>query len=161
MKIRLFAWVLVLVSFFSLPAFAEEAGAPEIKSLYDRLGGEAAITAVVEDFVGRAAADPAVNFVRAGTPKLWDPTPEHLATLKKHLTQFICSATGGPQVYEGRDMKTVHEGMQISEAEFGAIAADLRASLITFNVPQKEQNELISIVATTQGSIVETAPASS
>ncbi len=160
MKIRPFAVVLALASLISIPAFAEEAAAPETKSLYDRLGGEPAITAVVADFVGRAAVDPAVNFVRAGTPKPWDPTPEHLDTLKKHLTQFLCAATGGPQIYEGRDMKTVHEGMQISEAEFGAIAADLKASLITFNVPEKEQDEVIAIVATTQGSIVE-APASS
>ena len=140
---------------FSLPARAEDIAMPETQSLYERLGGEPAITAVVEEFVGLAAADPAVNFVRKGTPKDWNPSPENLATLKKHLTQFICSATGGPQVYEGRDMKTVHEGMQIAESEFGAIAGDLKAALTKFNVPQKEQDELIGIVATTKGSIVE------
>ena len=148
---------------FSLSARAEDISIPipETKSLYERLGGEAAITAVVEEFVGLAAADPAVNFIRKGTPKEWDATPENLATLKKHLTQFICSATGGPQVYEGRDMKTVHEGMQIAESEFGAIAGDLKTALTKFNVPQKEQDELIGIVATTKGSIVEEeAPAS-
>ena len=159
MKIRslALAFALASLSFASTPARAadDEISIPETKSLYERLGGEAAITAVIGDFVGRAASDPAVNFVRTGTGKEWDPTPENVEMLKKHLTQFVCAATGGPQIYEGRDMKTVHEGMKITEAEFGAIAADLKASLSTFNVPQKEQDELIGIVATTQDSIVE------
>ena len=59
------------------------------KSLYDRLGGDKAITAVVSDFVDRAAGDPAVNFTRKGHPNQWDATPENVAKLKKHLTQFV------------------------------------------------------------------------
>lgn len=128
-------------------------------SLYDRLGGEPAITAVVDDFVNRAAGDPAVNFTRKGTPKEWEASPENVTMLKKHLTQFVCSATGGPQVYEGKDMKTAHEGMLITAAEFGAIAADLKATLDQFGVPEQEQNELLAIVGTTQGTIVEVAQA--
>lgn len=161
-SVSLFAVALVS----SFPAYAADVSIPEnppTQSLYERLGGEAAITAVVDDFVGRAAADPAVHFTRKGTPKEWDATPENVATLKKHLTQFICSATGGPQIYEGKDLKATHEGMGISESEFGAIAADLKTSLNTFNVPQKEQDDLLTIVGTTQGSIVEKseAPATS
>jgi hemoglobin len=126
------------------------------KSLYDRLGGEAAISAVVSDFVDRAAADPKVNFTRqgvAGAPK-WDPTPDNVAKLKLHLTQFVCVAAGGPQKYEGRPNKDVHTGMKITDDEFGAIAADLKASLDKFNVPQKEQDELLAAVASTKGDIV-------
>ena len=150
MKIGSFVLVFALTSLSSVAVHAADE-----TSLYERLGGEPAITAVVDDFVGRAASDPAVNFTRQGTGKEWDATAENVAMLKKHLTQFICAATGGSQVYEGRDMKTVHEGMKITESEFGAIAADLKASLTSFNVPEKEQDELIAIVATTQGSIVE------
>lgn len=139
----------------------EDAAMPEAPaaSLYDRLGGEPAITAVIDDFVNRAAGDPAVNFTRKGTPKEWAATPENVAMLKKHLTQFVCGATGGPQVYEGKDLKVTHEGMQITEAEFGAIAGDLKATLDKFNVPEKEQQELLAIVGTTKGSIVEVAEA--
>ena len=160
MKTRSFVLALALVSSLSVPVLAEEYAAPQTKSLYDRLGGEAAITAVVADFVGRAASDPAVNFVRKGTAREWNPSPENVAKLKKHLTQFLCSVTGGPQVYEGRDMVTVHKGMEISDAEFNAIAADLQASLMAFNVPQKEQDELMAIAATTRGQIVESSPTS-
>lgn len=139
----------------------KEAAMPEAPaaSLYDRPGGEPAITAVIDDFVNRAAGDPAVNFARKGTPKEWQATPENVATLKKHLTQFVCGVTGGPQVYEGKDLKVAHEGMQITEAEFGALAGDLKAALDKFNVPEKEQQELLAIVGTTQGSIVEIAEA--
>jgi hemoglobin len=129
------------------------------KSLYERLGGEPAITAVVDDFVNRAAGDPAVNFTRAGSGgKTWDATPENVAMLKKHLTQFICSVTGGPQAYEGKDLAAAHAGMKITDDQFNAIAGDLAASLDKFNVPEAEKNELLAIAGTTRGSIVE-APA--
>jgi len=127
---------------------------PPDKSLYDRLGGDPAIVAVVDDFVGRAANDQALNFVRKGHPNSWDPTADNVTKLKKHLVQFIEKATGGPSTYEGRDMLAVHTGMQITEAEWGAIVGDLKATLAKFNVPDKEQGELIAIVATTHDSIV-------
>ena len=131
-----------------------DTSADSTKSLYDRLGGDPAITAVVDDFVGKAASDPAVNFTRKGHGNSWDPTPDNVAKLKKHLVQFIESATGGPQKYEGRDMATVHSGMGISESEWGAIVADLKAALNDLKVPDKEQSDLIAVVATTHDSIV-------
>jgi hemoglobin len=132
-----------------------ESQPPPSRSLYLRLGGESAITAVVDDFVGRAAADPKVNFTRKGTPHEWTPSAGNVALLKKHLVQFISMATGGPSIYEGRAMKPVHSGMGITESEFGALAADLTASLDKFKVPGKEKEELISIVASTKKDIVE------
>ena len=135
--------------------FEEQALPSEEQSLYDRLGGEPAITAVVADFVGRAASDPAVNFTRQGKKRTFDPTPENIEKLKKHLVQFVCSVAGGPQVYEGMDMKEAHEEMEITDAEFDAIAADLKASLDSFSVPEKEENELLAAVGTLRGSIVE------
>jgi len=125
------------------------------KSLYERLGGEKAISAVADDFVGRMTADSKVNFTRKGTPKEWKATPENLTTLKKHLTQYICHATGGPQKYEGKDIKIVHKGMEITDAEFDAAAADLSASLDKLKVPKTEHDELMKIVGTTRADIVE------
>ena len=140
-----------------MPVLAAET--METKSLYERLGGEPAVTAVVDEFVARAASNPAVNFTRKGTAREWQATPENVAKLKKHLVQFVCSVAGGPQTYEGRDMKTVHEGMQITNAQFDAIAGDLQGALAKFNVPQKEQDELLGAVGTLRGQIVEEAPA--
>jgi hemoglobin len=124
------------------------------KSLYDRLGGHDAVAAVVHDFVGRAANDPKVNFTRNGHPNHWEATPENVARLERHLTQFIEQNTGGPQKYEGRDMVTVHRGMEISESEFGAAAADLASSLDKFKVPLREKTELMNVVASTHDQIV-------
>lgn len=131
------------------------AGDSRPESLYVRLGGEPAITAVVADFVERSAANPQVNFTRQGTGYAWEATPANVEHLKKRLVQFICVATGGPQKYEGRDMKTVHAGMKISADEFDALAADLAASLDKFNVPEREKDELLAIAASTKPDIVE------
>src|SRR5262245_28688391 len=63
------------------------------KSLYERLGGKPAITAVVDDFVGRAASDPKVNFTRKGIPGAeWQATPENVAHLKAGLVDFVTMA---------------------------------------------------------------------
>ena len=124
------------------------------KTLYERLGGEAAIRAVVDDFVAYAAPDPAVNFTRKGHPNEWQATPENVAKLKRHLVQFIAKATGGPQTYEGRDMVTVHTGMQITDPEFTAAAGDLKKALDKNNVPSNLQDELIAVVETTRAQIV-------
>jgi hemoglobin len=133
----------------------KSADAMATKSLYDRLGGKPAITAVVDDFVGRAASDPKVNFTRKGIPGAeWQATPENVAHLKMSLVDFISQATGGPKAYKGKDMKSAHANMQITEAEFGAIAADLKASLDKLNVQAKEQSELMAIVGTTHDAIV-------
>lgn len=123
--------------------------------LYDRLGGPMMISAIVEDFVGRAAADPRVNFTRKGTDQEWDPNPDNLDKLKTHLTEFFDAATGGPEEYHGRDLRSVHAGMQISDAEFDAIEADLTQSLAKYDVPAKETSELMAIVESTRKDIVE------
>lgn len=127
---------------------------PVQKSLYERLGGEPAIRAVVDDFVARGAANPKVNFARKGTSNEWKPTDENIKVLKERLVEFIGMNTGGPQKYKGEDMVTSHKGMKITEAEFDALATDLKASLDKLKVPQKEQDELLKIVGGTKQAIV-------
>lgn len=151
-----------ILSLFSL-VFSSSLSAAETlavdapaKSLYERLGGQAAITAVVDDFVPRAASNPAVNFTRQGQPRTWEATPENVEKLKKHLVQFVSMATGATDVaYEGRDMVTAHEGLKITDAEFDALAADLAASCDKLGVPAKEKGELLAIAGSTRGSIVQ------
>ncbi len=139
------------------PMAASAVPAPPMEkaaSLYDRLGGEAAVKAVVDDFVGRAAGNPKVNFSRKGI-KEWDASEANVAKLKTSLVNLIGALTGGPQKYAGKDMKSLHAGMKITTAEFGALAGDLKATLDKFKVPAKEQAELMKIVGSTQGDIVE------
>jgi hemoglobin len=124
------------------------------KSLWDRLGGEPAVRAVVDDFVGRATKDDKVNFFRHGHPNEWKPNDTQVATFKQRLVEFISMASGGPLKYKGRDMATVHKGMEISSAEFDALAADLAASLDHFKVPAKEKGELLAAIAGTKKDII-------
>jgi hemoglobin len=122
--------------------------------LYQRVGGDEMISAIVEDFVQRAVSDPRVNFTRKGTSAEWKPTPENVDKLKTHLVQFFEAGSGGPQEYEGRDMKSVHADMQITTAEFNAIEADLGKSLAKYDVPAKETSEMLALVESTRKDIV-------
>jgi len=115
------------------------------KSVYDRLGGQPAITAVVDDFVGNVAADNRIDgfFARTDIPRL-----------KKNLVDQICQGTGGPCMYTGRDMRTAHKGMNITDAQFNALVEDLVKSLDKFKVPEKEKGELLGILGPMRSQIV-------
>lgn len=138
-----------------LDANGKEELPPQSNSLFQRLGGEQAIQAVVDDLLSRAARNPKVNFTRKGTPAEWQPFPDSVAALNKHMVEMISAATGGPAKYAGRDMKTAHKGMAITDAEFDALAGDLKATLDHFKVPLTEQGELLKIVESTRKDIVE------
>ena len=122
------------------------AGATATRSLYDRLGGRPGITAVIDQFVANVAADRRINGRFATTD---------IPNLKGHLVAQVCNATGGPCMYQGRDMKRTHAGMQISTADFGALVQDLVAALDVFNVPAGETNELLGLLGPMQNDIVE------
>jgi hemoglobin len=115
-------------------------------SLYQRLGGKPAITAVVDDFVGRVAADSRINARFANT---------NIPRLKMNLVDQICQASGGPCTYSGRDMKTAHAGMGITNAEFDALVGDLVAALNKFKVGDREKNELLAALGPMRKDIVE------
>ena len=114
------------------------------KSLYERLGAKDAITAVVGEFVTRVAADAAINARFATTD---------IPHLKQMLVEQICAATGGPCQYTGKDMKTSHAGMKISDGEFGALVGDLKGALDQFKVPAQEQGELLGALGAMKGDI--------
>ena len=121
------------------------------KSLWERLGGEPAVKAVVHDLVAAAAADPKVNFTRNGQFKL---DADGIAKLEARLVEFVSSATGGPLPYSGRSMRTAHVGMKITDDEFNALAVDLATVLKKYSVPQAEIDELMAIIGTTRKDIV-------
>jgi hemoglobin len=115
-------------------------------SLYERLGGKEAITAVVDSFVARCAADDRINgkFARTDIPRL-----------KSSLVDQICEAAGGPCTYAGRDMHTTHDGMAVTAAEFDALVADLVETLDRFGVGEAEKDELLGALAPMRADIVE------
>ncbi len=123
----------------------------QTKSLYDRLGGKEAITAVVDEFVGRVAADKRINAFFAATAA----DPKRLAAFKGKLIDQICEAAGGPCRYTGKDMKTAHQGMGINSAEFDALVEDLVGALNKFKVGADEQKGLLGVLGPMKSDIVE------
>ena len=115
------------------------------KSLYGRLGGQAAIVAVVDEFARRVATDSRINQRFADTD---------VTKFKALLVEQICEATGGPCTYSGRDMKTSHAGMDITNEEFAWTGEHLAGALDKFNVPEQEKNELLGAIGSMQGDIV-------
>ena len=116
------------------------------KSLYERLGGEAAISAVIDDFVARVAADSRVNqkFARS-----------NIERVKFHLKEQVCAVTGGPCKYTGNSMTATHHNMKVTEGEFGALVEDLVATLDKFNVPAQEKGEILAALGPLKSQIVE------
>jgi len=123
----------------------EQASGP---TLYQRLGGREAIKGVVDDFVASMVADPRVNSRFKGMQ------PAAVSKLQTNLADQICDATGGPCAYLGRDMKTTHKGMGITEAEWNATVENLVKALNKFRVPPKEQQELLSALSGMKKDIV-------
>jgi hemoglobin len=128
------------------PGEAAAASAPPApKSLYDRLGGLPAITAVVDEFVNRTTSDPRIKDRFFNTDAV---------NLKHLLTEFVCSATGGPCKYTGRDMPTSHAGMDLVDNEFTALVENLAGALDKFSVPDKEKGELLGALGPLKPQIV-------
>jgi hemoglobin len=116
------------------------------RTLYDRLGGLDAITAVVESFRDTVAADDRINLKFARTD---------LARLRQMLIDQVCEATGGPCEYRGRGMKEAHAGMRVTNGEFDALVDDLVKTLNHFKVSGGEQSELLAILGPLKSEIVE------
>jgi hemoglobin len=123
----------------------EQTDAPPATSLYTRLGGEPAISSVVDDLYRRLLIDPSLAPVFEGVD---------LDRLRRHQVLFFAYALGGPSRYTGRRLAKAHEGLGITEAQFGAVAGHLSASLAAHDVPQPLIDEVISSVAGLQPEVV-------
>jgi hemoglobin len=118
-------------------------------TLYERLGGYDAICAVAGDLLPRLQTDPQLA-------RFWQNRGEDgLRREKQLLIDFLCSSAGGPLYYTGRDMKTSHKGMKISESDWSAFLGHVSATLEAFKVPQAERDQVLAFVQSTKSDIVE------
>lgn len=144
------SWIVVMVGLVTLTVTST--GSPQAaKSLYDRLGGRTAIVAVVDDFVANCAADTRINKFFAATAA----DKNRLAAFKNNLVDQICEASGGPCKYKGKDMKSAHAGMGISNADFNALVEDLTKTLDKFKVAKADQDQLLGVLGPMRAQIVE------
>jgi hemoglobin len=137
--------ILVMVALVATGCASMDSGMAAKKPLYDRLGGQGAIQAVVDDFIANVAADARINkrFANADIPRL-----------KTKLVEQICEASGGPCKYTGATMLDAHRGMNITDAEFTALVEDLVKSLDKFKVPSQEKTELLTALGGMKSQIV-------
>jgi hemoglobin len=122
---------------------------PAEKSLYERLGGYEAISAVVNDFAPKLFTDPQVGPFFKGMG-----TDTRKSFIQKNIN-LVCNVTGGPCKIISRPAKTVHAGLGITEADFNVVVNHLVDTLDKFEVPAKEKQELLSIIGTLKPDIVE------
>jgi hemoglobin len=119
------------------------------KTLYERLGGYDAIAAVVNDLLPRLMSDSQLG-------RFWENRGEDGINREEQLLiDFLCSSAGGPLLYTGRDNKTSHKGMGISESDWEKFIAHLNATLEKFELPQQERDDVIGFIESTKADIVE------
>ncbi|MHB8417751.1 MAG: group I truncated hemoglobin [Myxococcales bacterium] len=129
------------------PKPAPTAPTPEApRTLYQRLGGQAAVEAVVGQFLANVAADRRINYFFGMSD---------LGRLRRQLADFVCAATDGPCRYQGRDMRSVHRGMGVNGAQFDALVDDLARALDQFHVPAREKGELLAALGPLRPDVVE------
>ena len=119
------------------------------KALYDRLGGYDAICAVTNDLLVRLQADQQLG-------RYWQHRGEDgMRREKQLLIDFLCASSGGPLYYTGRDMKSSHRGMKITESDWAAFIGHVHATLEAFNVHRTEREQVVAFVQSTKADIVE------
>lgn len=119
------------------------------KSLYERLGSYDGIAAFTDDLLPRLQAD-------AQLGRFWQNRGDDgIAREKQLLVDYLCANAGGPMLYTGRDMKTSHKGMKISESDWSSFLEHAGATMDALQVPQQEREDIAAFVTSLKGDIVE------
>ncbi len=118
-----------------------------LDSVYDRIGGEAAVRATVEQFYERVVADPGLSHFFKGVD---------LERLKKQQRDFFTQALGGPGEYRGPSMKRAHQDLKIEQRHFDRVATHLVGTLKALGVDQETVDQIVATVAPLAGEIVNT-----
>lgn len=148
-KLFLAVFVLSLTMQWSAPtAMPLSAQEKKEKTLYERLGGYDALVLVVDDFIRRLGEDKQLARFLTGLSE------DSKKKLRMHVINQFCAATGGPCTYTGRDMKTVHTGLGITESDWEIATKALAAALDKYKVPKREKDEVLAFVGGLKKDIV-------
>lgn len=119
------------------------------KSLYDRLGGYDGVTAFANDLLPRLQGDSQLG-------RFWQNRgSDGIAREKQLLIDYLCHVAGGPMYYTGRDMKTSHKGMKISESDWSLFLKHAAATMEALRVPKRECDDIVAFVLGLKRDIVE------
>jgi hemoglobin len=121
-----------------------------MQTLLQQLGGRDAVELVVAAFYERVLADPLLKHYFRGV---------QMSRLYKNQADFFCAALGQPDAYKGRDMRSVHAGMDIGDAEFDAVAVHLQDALAECGVDKPKIDTVVSLIAPLRSDVVTRKPA--
>lgn len=118
-------------------------------SLYEKIGGQAALKAAVASFYKKVLADKRVNHFF-----------EDVNMRRQHNQQqaFISAALGGPEPWRGRDLRKAHASLELTEKEFGIIAVHLQKTLEELKVPKDLIGQVMTIVGSTKDAVLNRDP---
>jgi hemoglobin len=140
------------------PAHAEAGATPQTTSaeasLYDRLGGYFGIALVVNRFSDQIIRNPTLN--KNPALKAWNKTQAEarLPGLKFGRTLWIAAAAGGPFVYTGLPLSEAHAEFNLTASEFAEVGAEIVAALNFYQVPEREQQELVAAYQASMSDVV-------
>lgn len=117
-------------------------------TLYERLGGYDAIASVVDELFARKCADEQLSRFFAGM------STDTKRKIRQNVVNFLCEATGGPCYYTGRDLKTVHTGLNITEGDWEIFVQIAIDTMNKFKVPEQERSEVFAAVSGLKKDIV-------
>lgn len=143
-----FVLAAMVVSFLA-PAGQALAQDKPAKTLYQRMGGYDAIAGIVDDFIGQLRDDKAFDRFGGGR------STNSLVRTRQLVVDQLCALTGGPCVYIGRDLKSAHEGLKITDAEWDSSIKKFQVSLDKFKIAAPEQREFLALIQSTKPDIVE------
>jgi hemoglobin len=123
--------------------------APAAPTLYQRLGGYDVVAAFTDQWLGLVLGDPALS------PYFRGMSNDTKGRARQLIVDFIAASTGGPTIYTGRDMKTLHEGLGISREEYDALLQHAKTTLDAVGVGARERDDVLSWMASLEGDMVE------
>lgn len=120
------------------------------ESLFDRIGGEAAVDAAVDIFYRKVLADERIS-------EFFDSTD--MERQHKKQKAFLTMAFGGPNSYDGKSMREAHKRMKLNDDHFNAVAENLVATLVSLDVPQPLIDEVVEIALSVKDDVLNRTPA--
>ena len=119
------------------------------QSLYSRLGGYDAISAVVHELLSRLMADSQLG-------RFWENRGDDgVAREKQLLIDYLCTNSGGPMLYTGRENKKSHQGMGVTQQDWEIFIRHLYDTLAHFQVPEAEANDVLDFIESTKADIID------
>ena len=114
-------------------------------SLYQKLGGKAALEAVIDAFYVKVLADNRIKDIFADV---------NMDKQAKRQKAFLAAAFGGPVAWTGKDMRKAHADLKLTEEHFNAVAENLLKTLEEFKVKKELIDQVMAIAGSVKNDVL-------